>query len=78
MIIVYTNPNCSQCEMTKRHLSVNDIKFEVKNVVDSPEIIPLIQEKEYKTAPIVVTDDDSWSGYNLNKLNALVEKEKGF
>jgi glutaredoxin len=64
--------------MTKRHLSVNDIKFEVKNVVDSPEIIPLIQEKEYKTAPIVVTDDDSWSGYNLNKLNALVEKEKGF
>jgi glutaredoxin-like protein NrdH len=78
MIIIYTNPNCSQCEMTKRHLSVNDVKFEVKNVVDSPEIIPLIQEKGYKTAPIVVTDDDSWSGYNLAKLNELVEKEKGF
>lgn len=78
MITVYTNANCVQCEQTKRYLTVNDIKFEVKDLAESPEVLPLIEEKGYKAAPVIVTDDDSWSGFKIDKLHALVEKEKGF
>jgi len=61
-----------QCENTKRFLTLKDIAFVSKMIQDSPEIFSLIEEKGYKTAPIVVTDDDSWSGFRLDKLNALL------
>lgn len=71
MITIYSNPNCVQCENTKRFLSNKGIEFEAKMLQDSPEIMPLIQEKGYRTAPVVVTDSDSWSGFRLDKLSAL-------
>jgi hypothetical protein len=41
-------------------------------IQDSPEIMPLIEEKGYKSAPVVVTPSDSWSGFRLEKLAYLV------
>lgn len=72
MITVYSNTNCVQCENTKRFLSNNNIEFEAKMLQDSPEIMPLIKEKGYRTAPVVVTDTESWSGFSLEKLNSLL------
>ena len=74
MITVYSNPNCVQCENTKRFLNQKGLEFESKMIQDSPEIMPLIKEKGYRTAPVVVTDDDSWSGFNLEKLNGLLSE----
>jgi len=71
MITVYSNENCVQCENTKRFLTNKGLEFEAKMLQDSPEIMPLIQEKGYRTAPVVVTDSDSWSGFRLDKLSAL-------
>jgi glutaredoxin-like protein NrdH len=75
LIIVYSNPNCSACEQTKRFLTVKGIEFESKMIQDSPEVMPLIEEKGYKSAPIVVTPTDSWSGFRLDKLNSLVHQD---
>lgn len=73
MITVYSNPNCVQCEQTKRYLTQHGIEFVAKMIADSPEIAPLIEEKGYTSAPVVVTDDDSWSGFRLTKLHALTQ-----
>jgi len=72
VITVYSNPNCVQCEQTKRYLSLKGLEFESKMIQDSPEIMPLIEEKGYRSAPVVVTPDDSWSGFRLEKLASLV------
>jgi len=72
MVIVYSNPNCVQCDQTKKFLTLKGIDFESKMIQDSPEIYPLIQEKGYKSAPVVVVGDDSWSGFKLDKLNELL------
>lgn len=72
MITVYSNPNCVQCEQTKRYLSLNGLEFESKMIQDSPEIVPLIEEKGYKSAPVVVTPTESWSGFRLEKLASLL------
>ena len=74
MVIVYSNPNCQACEQTKRFLTVKGIEFEAKMIEDSPEVMPLIQEKGYRAAPIVVAGEDSWSGFRLDKLNTLVSE----
>lgn len=71
-VIVYSNPNCTQCEQTKRFLTVKGIEFEAKMIQDSPEIYALIEEKGYTSAPVVVAGDVSWSGFKLDKLNSLV------
>lgn len=71
-VIVYSNPNCVQCEQTKKYLTLKGVEFESKMIQDSPEIMPLIEEKGYKSAPVVVAGDNSWSGFRLDKLSSLV------
>lgn len=71
-VIVYSNPNCTACEQTKRFLNVKGIPFESKMIQDSPEVFSLIEEKGYKSAPVVVAGEDSWSGFRLDKLSSLI------
>jgi glutaredoxin-like protein NrdH len=71
-VIVYSNPNCVQCEQTKKFLTLKGVEFEAKMIADSPEIMPLIEEHGYKSAPVVVVGNRSWSGFRLDKLNDLV------
>lgn len=73
MITVYSNPNCVQCEQTKRYLTLHNVEFVAKMIADSPEITDLITEKGYTSAPVVVTDNDSWSGFRITKLHALTQ-----
>jgi glutaredoxin-like protein NrdH len=71
-VIVYSNPNCTACEQTKRFLTVKGIQFESKMIQDSPEVFSLIEEKGYTSAPIVVAGNESWSGFRLEKLSTLI------
>jgi len=71
-VIVYSNPNCVQCEQTKRFLTVKGIEFESKMITSSPEVLPIIKANGYTSAPVVVVGDRSWSGFRLDKLNDLV------
>ena len=75
MVIVYSNPNCTACEQTKRFLNVKGIEFESKMIANSPEVYDLIEEKGYTAAPVVVAGEDSWSGFRLEKLNTLVHQD---
>lgn len=71
-VTVYSNPNCVQCDMTKRWLTQKEIAFESKMIADSPEVYDLIEAKGYKSAPVVVAGEVSWSGFKLDKLNSLL------
>ena len=72
MVTVYSNPNCTACEQTKRFLTVKGIVFESKMISESPEVFALIEDKGYTAAPVVVVGDDSWSGFRLEKLSTLI------
>ena len=74
MIKVYTNPNCTQCEQTKRFLDKVGLKYETISFIDDQEALKTFIEMGFKSAPIVVTDNDTWSGFNMSKLNKLVEE----
>jgi len=71
-VFVYSNPNCNACEQTKRFLTVKNIPFESKMISESPEVFSLIEEKGYKSAPVVVAGENSWSGFRLDKLSELL------
>jgi glutaredoxin-like protein NrdH len=71
MITVYTMPDCSQCEWTKKFLDRRGFEYETIDISTNPEALDKVTAMGYKSAPVVVTDNDSWSGFRLTKLSDL-------
>ncbi len=76
MVTVYTNPNCTQCEQTKKFLDKEGIEYDVISFVDDTEALKRFIDMGFKAAPIVVTDNDTWSGFKIDKLKGLVEEKE--
>lgn len=72
MVTVYTKPNCMQCKMTQKFLKEHDIDFEVKSTENEAYREEVI-DMGYQSLPVVVTDDDQWSGLRMDKLHGLVD-----
>jgi glutaredoxin-like protein NrdH len=72
-VIVYTNPNCVQCEQTKKFLDKEHIEYTVENLQSDNNYEKLVDfvNRGFKSAPIVVTDKETWSGYKPDKLGAI-------
>lgn len=73
-VTVYSNPNCVQCEQTKKWLERNSIRFETKMISDSPEIQTIIDENKFQSAPVVTAGDKVWSGFRLDYLTDTKHK----
>ena len=72
-VTVYTNPNCVQCEQTKKFLDKEGIEYTVENLQSDENYEKLIEfvNQGFKSAPIVVTDTETWSGFKPDKLGAI-------
>jgi glutaredoxin-like protein NrdH len=72
MITVYTKPSCVQCEQTKKLLAKNGLEFNVIDITEDASAYDKVIAMGFQAAPVVVTDDDSWAGFNPEKINGLV------
>lgn len=72
-VTVYTNPNCVQCEQTKRFLDKEGIEYTIENLQSDDNYEKLVEfvNQGFKAAPIVVTDTETWSGFKPDKLGAI-------
>lgn len=79
-ITVYSNPNCVQCEQTKKWLERKNLRFDTQMISDSPEVQAIIDEHKFQSAPVVVAGDKVWSGFRLDHLtdiaHEIASKEK--
>ena len=71
MVTVYTNPNCVQCEQTKKWLSLNDIEYSIVDLSSDTAALEMVLGLGFRSAPVVITDTDKWSGFQLQKLAQL-------
>lgn len=71
MVTVFTKDNCQPCRLTLRKLDSKGVEYRVRNIEEDPTAISEIKELGYLQAPVVVTDNDHWSGLNPTKLDAL-------
>ena len=72
-VTVYTKDNCVQCDATKRHLDKLNIAYDTVNITHDIAALDKLISLGYRSAPVVVTDDDSWAGYVPDKINGLAE-----
>jgi glutaredoxin-like protein NrdH len=71
MVTVYTKPSCVQCDATKRMMDKLKIEYTTIDITVDTEAFDMIVAKGFKSAPVVITDDDSWAGFNPDKISEL-------
>jgi glutaredoxin-like protein NrdH len=71
MVTVYTKPSCVQCDATKRMMDKLKIEYKTVDITVDTEAFEMIIAKGFKSAPVVITDDDSWAGFNPDKISEL-------
>lgn len=71
MTTVYTKPSCVQCDMTKRYLDKSGVQYETVDITQNPEALDMILGMGFSSAPVVVSDQGSWAGFQPEKLSQL-------
>ena len=73
-VLVYTLPNCVQCDMTKKQFKAAGVVFEETNVKDLPEetLRHIREEYGFTQAPIVIADEQIWSGFKLERIKGVI------
>lgn len=74
-IVVYTLPNCIQCNQTKKLLTKLELGFDTVDLTQNEDDYRFVTERlGYKAAPVVVVYDrdgqvlDHWSGFVPEKI----------
>ena len=70
-VTVYSKPDCPQCEHTKRDLDTLGISYQSVDLSNDQTQLQRLIQAGYRSAPIVETDRDAWSGYNREKIRSL-------
>ena len=71
MTTVYTKPSCVQCDMTKRYMDKNGIAYSTVDITENPEALDMILGMGFSSAPVVISGDLSWAGFQPDKINLL-------
>ena len=70
-VTVYTKPACVQCQATHRALDSKGVEYEVVDLSTDASALERVMDLGYLQAPVVITDDDHWSGFRPDKIAAL-------
>jgi glutaredoxin-like protein NrdH len=73
-ITVYTKPACVQCTATYRALDSKGIEYEVLDLSQDPAALEQVKALGYLQAPVVITDEDHWSGFRPDKIDELASR----
>ncbi|MDH6235721.1 glutaredoxin-like protein NrdH [Cryobacterium sp. CG_9.6] len=73
-ITVYTKPSCVQCTATYRALDSKGIEYEVLDLSVDENALEAVKALGYLQAPVVITDEEHWSGFRPDKINALAAR----
>ncbi|MCI7240681.1 MAG: glutaredoxin-like protein NrdH [Aerococcus suis] len=73
MVTVYSKPNCTQCNFTKRFLNDKDIPYQEKDITASDEALNEVRDLGFQSLPVVMADGlEPFNGFRPDKLKQLV------
>ena len=74
MITVYNLPSCHQCDRTTELLDILGIEYTTVDLSENNEAREYVRDYlGYSQAPVVETEDDSWSGFKPDRIRELAE-----
>ena len=57
--------------MTKRLMDKIGVEYDTINISENPEELDKLIELGYRAAPVVVSGEESWAGFQPEKITAL-------
>ena len=73
-IIVYSKPNCMQCECTKRWLHETGIPYTAYDVTKNERCVNRVIQLGYQNLPVVYVDKKRhWFGFRPDLMEELKE-----
>lgn len=70
--ILYSKPDCGQCDMTALVLDRRGIAYETLDVTTDPDALAAVLALGYMQAPVVyVTPKNHWSGFRPDLLATI-------
>ncbi|SEC00580.1 ribonucleoside-diphosphate reductase class Ib glutaredoxin subunit [Paramicrobacterium humi] len=73
-ITVYTKPSCVQCTATYRALDSKGLEYEIHDLSEDEGALEQVKALGYLQAPVVIADDEHWSGFRPDKINELAAR----
>ena len=71
-IVVYSKPNCMQCNFTKKYLDDKGIDYETKDIFDSEEALEEVQKLGFASVPVILAEGlDAFNGFRPDLLDQL-------
>lgn len=70
-ITVYSKPACVQCTATYKALDKQGITYDKVDISLDAEARDYVMALGYLQAPVVVVDNDHWSGFRPDRIKAL-------
>lgn len=71
-VIVYSKPNCMQCQFTKKYLENKGIPFEVKDIEQNEKAIDEVKQLGFSSLPVVIAEGiEAFNGFRPDMLNRL-------
>jgi glutaredoxin-like protein NrdH len=70
-ITVYTKPQCTNCEKTKKLFDSLGVKYNTIDMLQDKSALSTVKNLGYREAPVVLTPTDGWGGYKEDKIRAL-------
>lgn len=70
-ITIYTRDNCVQCHATKRAMESRGVEFEMINVDHVPDAADALRAQGFRSLPVVIAGETSWSGFRPDMINRL-------
>lgn len=74
MIRLMVKSGCVQCTATHRALDAKGIDYETVDLGDNAEALVEVKALGYLQAPVVITDEDHWSGFRPDKIDELAKR----
>lgn len=71
MVTLYSTNGCVGCKMSKRVLTERGVTFREISLEEEPDALELVRSLGHMQAPVLVTEDDHWSGFQPDRLNSI-------
>ncbi|BCU89576.1 redoxin NrdH [Yersinia pseudotuberculosis] len=72
-IIIYSKPDCVQCNATYRAFDRQGISYQIIDLTENEQALNHVKSLGYQQVPVIVAGDEHWSGFHPDKINALVQ-----
>lgn len=72
MVTIYTKEQCPNCVKSKLLMKKLGIEFDEISIENTPGAREKIMGLGFRAAPVIFTETDSWSGFNEDKIYALI------